>query len=108
MKIVQAIMSIKPSYRKRFLRNGLAVKEQSEKENGNINFSFYEDAFIQNRFISLHTWESEEALKNHMVQPHVQEMLPIIENALADAAIVNIFDIKEMVSEPISAIKKQK
>ena len=60
------------------VRVGQAVAEASRAESGCIGYRLYEDTEIENDFVFVEEWESEEALRRHFATPHVRDFLQAI------------------------------
>jgi quinol monooxygenase YgiN len=64
--------------REAFVRVGQAVAAASRAEEGCISYRVYEDTEIENEFVFVEEWDSDEALKRHFATAHVREFLQAI------------------------------
>jgi quinol monooxygenase YgiN len=71
------------------VRIGQAVAAASRQEPGCISYRVYEDTEVENDFVFVEEWESEEALQRHFAEPHVAEFMRAI-----PAATVGAPDVK--------------
>jgi quinol monooxygenase YgiN len=60
------------------VRVGQAVAKASRAESGCISYRLYEDTEIENDFVFVEEWESNEALQLHFATPHVREFMQAI------------------------------
>lgn len=75
--------------REALMRVGQAVAAASRAEAGCVSYRLYEDTEIDNEFVFVEEWDSDEALKRHFATAHVQEFLQAI-----PATIVAAPDVK--------------
>jgi quinol monooxygenase YgiN len=64
--------------REALMRVGQAVAAASRAEAGCISYRVYEDTEIDNEFVFVEEWDSDEALKRHFATAHVHEFLQAI------------------------------
>jgi quinol monooxygenase YgiN len=64
--------------REQLVRIGQAVALASRADAGCISYRLYEDSEIENDFVFLEEWESDEALRRHFATPHVAEFMGAI------------------------------
>jgi quinol monooxygenase YgiN len=57
---------------------GQAVAAASRTEAGCISYRLYEDTEVENEFVFVEEWDSDEALKLHFTTPHISEFLQAI------------------------------
>jgi quinol monooxygenase YgiN len=57
---------------------GQAVAKASRAEWGCISYRLYEDTEIENDFVFVEEWESNEALQLHFATPHVRDFMHAI------------------------------
>ena len=60
------------------VRVGHAVAKASRAESGCISYRLYEDTEIQNDFVFVEEWESNEALQLHFATPHVRDFMQTV------------------------------
>lgn len=60
------------------VRVGQAVAECSRAESGCISYRVYEDIEIENEFVFVEEWESNEALRLHFATQHVRDFMQAI------------------------------
>jgi len=75
--------------REALVRIGQAVAAASRAESGCISYRVYEDTEIENDFVFVEEWESNEALQLHFATPHIREFMRAI-----PATIVAAPDVK--------------
>lgn len=64
--------------RDQLVRIGQAVAQASRAEPGCISYRLYEDSEIENDFVFVEEWESDEALRRHFATPHIAEFMTAI------------------------------
>jgi quinol monooxygenase YgiN len=64
--------------REALVRVGQAVAAASRSESGCISYRLYEDTEIENEFVFVEEWDSEEALQWHFATPHVRAFMGAI------------------------------
>jgi quinol monooxygenase YgiN len=64
--------------REALMRVGQAVAAASRAEAGCISYRLYEDTEVDNEFVFVEEWDSDEALKRHFATAHVREFLQAI------------------------------
>ena len=75
--------------REALVRVGHAVAAASRAEPGCISYRLYEDTEIENDFVFVEEWESEETLALHFASAHVRDFMQAI-----SATIVGAPDVK--------------
>jgi quinol monooxygenase YgiN len=65
--------------REDLIRVGQAVAAASRAEQGRMSYRVYEDSEVENDFVFVEEWESEEALQRHFAEPHVAEFMAAIQ-----------------------------
>jgi len=75
--------------REALVRIAQAVAAASRAESGCISYRVYEDTEIENDFVFVEEWESNEALQLHFATPHIREFMRAI-----PATIVAAPDVK--------------
>jgi quinol monooxygenase YgiN len=60
------------------VRVGQAVAKASRDESGCISYRLYEDTEIENDFVFVEEWESNEPLQLHFATPHVRDFMQAI------------------------------
>jgi quinol monooxygenase YgiN len=64
--------------REALVRVGQAVAAASRSESGCISYRLYEDTEIENEFVFVEEWDSEQALQQHFATPHVRAFMDAI------------------------------
>jgi quinol monooxygenase YgiN len=64
--------------REALVRVGQAVAAASRAESGCISYRLYEDTEIENEFVFVEEWESNEVLQRHFATPHIREFMQAI------------------------------
>lgn len=78
MIVVVGRVSTDAERRAELIRAGQAVAATSRGEDGCLNYRLYEDTEVENDFVFVEEWESDEALKAHFAAPHVAEFMGAI------------------------------
>ncbi len=65
------------------MRIGQAVAAASRAEEGCLAYRLYEDSEVENEFVFVEEWESQEALERHFATPHIARFMSEIPTALA-------------------------
>lgn len=60
------------------VRIGQAVAAASREEPGCISYRLYEDTELENEFVFVEEWESDEALQRHFATSHIEEFMRAI------------------------------
>jgi quinol monooxygenase YgiN len=64
--------------REALVRIGQTVASASREEPGCISYRLYEDTEIENDFVFVEEWASEEALQQHFATPHIRAFMDAI------------------------------
>jgi quinol monooxygenase YgiN len=64
------------------VRIGTAVAAASRAESGCISYRLYEDTEIENDFVFVEEWESDDALRLHFATPHIRDFMQAIPGAI--------------------------
>jgi quinol monooxygenase YgiN len=64
------------------VRVGQAVAKASRAESGCISYRLYEDTEIENDFVFVEEWESNERLQLHFATQHVRDFMRAIPAAI--------------------------
>jgi quinol monooxygenase YgiN len=75
--------------REALVRVGQTIAVASRSEAGCLGYRLYEDTEIENEFVFVEEWDSDEALKRHFATPHVREFMRAI-----PATIIGSPDVK--------------
>jgi quinol monooxygenase YgiN len=75
--------------RSELVRIGQAVAAASRQESGCISYRVYEDTELENEFVFVEEWESDEALRRHFATAHIGDFMRAI-----PAAVVAPPDVK--------------
>jgi quinol monooxygenase YgiN len=93
------------------LRIGTAVAAASRAEPGCISYRLYEDTEIENEFVFVEEWESEDALQQHFTTSHIRDFMQAILGAIVAppdvkfhtiASSVDLADVTARGSTPAS------
>jgi quinol monooxygenase YgiN len=60
------------------VRLGQAVAAASRKEAGCLSYRVYEDTELENEFVFVEEWESNEALQQHFATSHIEKFMRAI------------------------------
>jgi len=83
--------------REELIRIAQAVAGASRHEEGCVSYRIYEDAEIENEFVFVEEWESQEALERHFGTPHIAEFMAAVPGAVATAPEVKFHTIASTV-----------
>lgn len=75
--------------REELVRVGQRVAAASRGEPGCISYRLYEDTEIENEFVFVEEWESDEALRMHFASSHIRDFMKAI-----PATIIGPPDVK--------------
>jgi quinol monooxygenase YgiN len=78
MIVVVGRVRTDPDKRDALVRVGQAVAATSRAEPGCISYRLYEDTEIENEFVFLEEWDSDEVLQRHFTTPHIREFMEAI------------------------------
>lgn len=76
--------------------------EETEKEDGCINYDLHTNLDDPTTFLFHENWESKEALDKHMQTPHFLNLTKIADEILADEPEVQLFKQVKCSKTPIS------
>jgi quinol monooxygenase YgiN len=54
-----------------FVRLGQTLVAASRADQGCMHYALYEDVEVDNDFVFVEEWESQEALERHLAMPHI-------------------------------------
>jgi len=80
---VIAIVSLKKGEAENFKKLLPAIVGASKTDKGNISYQCDQDALNPDVFLFQERWESDEALEEHLAQPHFKEFAAAIESLIA-------------------------
>jgi quinol monooxygenase YgiN len=83
--------------REDFKRVAQAVARASRAEEGCLSYRVYEDIEIDNEFVFVEEWESQEALERHFGTAHIAEFVQAIPAAVAAPPDVKFHTIESSV-----------
>jgi quinol monooxygenase YgiN len=75
MIVVIGRVRTEPDKRAELVRIGQTLAAASRAEPGCISYRLYEDTDIENEFVFLEEWESDEALQQHLATSHIAEFM---------------------------------
>jgi quinol monooxygenase YgiN len=75
MIVVIGRVRTEPDKRAELVRIGQTLAAASRTEPGCISYRLYEDTEIENEFVFLEEWESDEALQQHLATSHIAEFM---------------------------------
>lgn len=61
--------------REALIEVGQTVAAASREEPGCISYRLYEDTELENEFVFVEEWDSEEALQQHFRTPHIRDFM---------------------------------
>src|SRR3982074_2840830 len=75
MIVVVGRVRTDPDRREALVRVGQTVAAASRAEAGCISYRLYEDTELENEFVFVEEWESNEALQRHFATAHIGEFM---------------------------------
>jgi quinol monooxygenase YgiN len=78
MIVVVGRVSTDPDKREALIRIGQTVAAASRAEAGCIGYRLYGDTELEDEFVFIEEWESDEALQRHFATPHISEFMQAI------------------------------
>jgi quinol monooxygenase YgiN len=78
MIVVVGRVSSDAEKRDELIRVGQAVATASRAEEGCISYRLYEDTEIEDEFVFVEEWDSDDALKRHFATSHVRDLMQAI------------------------------
>jgi quinol monooxygenase YgiN len=78
-------------------RIGQAVARASRAEEGCLSYRVYEDTELDNEFVFVEEWESQQALERHFGTPHIAEFMGAIRATVAAPPDVRFHTIESSV-----------
>ena len=75
MIVVVGRVATNAEKRAELLRIGQAVAAASRQEAGCLGYRLYEDTEIENDFVFIEEWESDDALRRHFGTAHIAEFM---------------------------------
>ena len=82
-----------PDKRAELVRIGQTLAAASRAEAGCISYRLYEDTEIENDFMFVEEWESEEALQQHFATSHIAEFMRAVPAAVVAPPDVNFHTV---------------
>jgi quinol monooxygenase YgiN len=82
MIVVIGRVSTDADKREELVRVGEAVAAASRAEAGCISYRLYEATDLENEFVFVEEWQSDEALQQHFATPHIAEFMRAIPAAI--------------------------
>jgi quinol monooxygenase YgiN len=79
--------------REALVRVGQDVAAASRAEPGCISYRLYEDTEIENDFVFVEEWESDEALRFHFASSHVRDFMQAIPTTIVEPPDVKFHTI---------------
>ena len=68
--------------RAELIRIGQTVAAASRQEPGCLHYRLYEDTEVENAFVFVEEWESQQALQEHFATPHIAEFMATVPGTL--------------------------
>ncbi len=82
MIVVIGRVSTDADKREELMRIGETVAAASRAEAGCISYRVYEATDLENEFVFVEEWRSDEALQQHFATPHIAEFMRAIPTAI--------------------------
>ncbi len=86
-----------PEKRADLIRIAQTVARASRAEKGCSSYRIYQDTELENEFVFVEEWESEEALQRHFATPHIAEFMRAIPTVIVAAPDVRFHTIASSV-----------
>jgi quinol monooxygenase YgiN len=91
--IVIGRVTCRPDQRDQLLALMTEMQERSREEEGCIRYGFFEAVGGENEFVAVEEWASREALDRHFAQPHLQDFVRRLPDAIGEAPSVELHEI---------------
>ncbi len=106
MVIVTVTMSLKEADKKSFVEHMKKLIKQVHQEKGCLRYELYPDLNHDTKFFLFEKWETQEALKKHLAQPHVKEHFQITAPWFDEPALLDLYDATAMDKSILTPAKK--
>ena len=83
--------TMKPGHRAAFLADTAAIRPQVLAEDGCLQYDYYASAEDENKAVLVEEWESRDAQKVHMTQPHMAGIFKAKDDHVEETAL-ELFD----------------
>ncbi len=83
--------------REALIRVGQTVAAASRQEAGCISYRVYEDTELENDFVFVEEWDSDDALQRHFATPHIAEFMQAVPEAIMEPPDVKFHTIAQTV-----------
>ena len=91
--IVIGRVTCRPDQRDQLLALMTGMQERSREEEGCIRYGFFEAVGAENEFVAVEEWAAREALDRHFAQPHLQDFVRALPEAIAERPTVVLHEI---------------
>ncbi len=96
MILVVANVFLKDGMEAKFVESAKKCVEATVKEAGNITYELNANALEKNKFTFVETWESMEALQQHMQEEHFKALGDEIKDLLAKELEIKVYDANKI------------
>ncbi|HEX8121096.1 MAG TPA: putative quinol monooxygenase [Solirubrobacteraceae bacterium] len=83
MVIVIARVTPRPDRQDELLALLEEVQEASRRDDGCLNYGYYQEIVDRTKYVAVEEWRDEEALAAHLRQPHVAKLIAALGDSLA-------------------------
>lgn len=98
MIVVIGRVSTDADKREALVRIGQTVAAASRAEPGCISYRLYEATDLENEFVFVEEWESNDALQRHFATAHIAEFMRAIPGAITAPPDVNFHTVASSMS----------
>lgn len=88
---VVAVLKAKPEHLERTKAELEKMVEETQKENGCINYDLHEKLDEPGTFLFHENWESQEALDKHMQTKHFEHLTSIADEILSEPPQIGLY-----------------
>ncbi len=94
MFIITGRAAVSDGNRKRFLEIAEAQTRASRREEGCLEYSFYEDAMVPGLFLFLEKWKDQAAIDFHFKQSYCLDFIEEAGRLATDDPDISIFEVQ--------------
>lgn len=93
MILITGTVVVAPESREAMIALGRDQVIRSRAEEGNVSYSFYEDALQPNTFIFVETWRDQDAVNVHFAEPYSRAFVREARAIALNAPTIELYDI---------------
>ena len=93
MIVVIGYITIDPSKRDEVVAGISTLVEATRAEEGNIDYRYSDDLFVENRINITEEWQDQAAVDLHMGTPHMADFLTIMGTSLGGPVEITSYEV---------------